>query len=118
MQEVPFDQVQTMLFNGQGLLCEQLFEDNDFGGAAYNLLSNIVNTAILLGATQQQLIPLLQNRFHSISDEPFDECNRLTITQFQSTIYYEPGDILSTIIAEEENAQQMRPNLKIIGGMR
>ena len=70
MQEVPFNVVDTLMFNGQGLLCEQLFTHNDWGGVAYHSLATFVNNLVQFGATVNNIIPSVQARFNSVSEQP------------------------------------------------
>ena len=101
MQEVPFNVVDTLMFNGQGLFCEQLFQHNDWGGIAYAAIGEYANTIIQRGCRQNNIVAALQARFNSVSEQPFQECNRLTITQFFMTIYYNPDEVINTLDDED-----------------
>ena len=112
MQEVPFNIVDTLMFNGQNLMCEQLFEQNDWGGLAYDTMDEFVNTIIRHGCRRNNIVPTLQARFNNVSEQPFQECNRLTITQFCMTIYYDPNDVINTLV-EEDDEFERRLNKKL-----
>ena len=112
MQEVPFNVVDTLMFNGQGLFCEQIFEHNDWGGFAYHSLAEFVNNLVQFGVTVNNIIPSMQARFNSVSAQPFPECNRLTITQFEITVYYDPDDVIDTINEEDERQRRLNDDLR------
>ena len=86
-------QLYTIKFNGQCLINEQIFDHYDFEGIAYRTIAEFANRIIVPGMTIQDFINRMRARYHSVSQQPFADCNRLTVTQLYTTIYYDPSDI-------------------------
>ena len=60
-------------------------------------LTDFINAHVQPGMVVDQIVRMMQAIYPSISLTPFDECNRISITQIMTTIYYHPDEVIGVL---------------------